>query len=133
MISFLAGGCAAAAGRRMVEPAVGPTITIGSPSRYSGVTRNSSRVMFSAIAPDENCNADHATATLRVPTPKNPPKSITAARTSPECPTRISVTGPSFSPEALVTTFPSKLSTLLSSTTTAGVPSDEGSPFLLFS
>ena len=39
--------------------------------------------MLSAIAPGEKRNADHATATLRVPTPKNPPKSMTAARTSP--------------------------------------------------
>ena len=67
------------------------------------------------------CSTCQSTAILRVPTPRNPPKSMMAARTMPLRSTMTSTTRPRSSPFALCTGLPRRVSAQLPSTTTAGV------------
>jgi hypothetical protein len=72
------------------------------------------------------CSTCQSTAILRVPTPRNPPKSITAACTTPPRSTMTSTTRPRSSPLELRTGLPSKVCATLPSTITAGVSFAEG-------
>src|SRR6516225_2124191 len=65
-----------------------PRTTMGLPSWYSGAALTWSRVRSSEILAfgwlgGGKCRALQSTAILRLPTPRKPPKSITAARTRP--------------------------------------------------
>src|SRR5271166_1946889 len=85
-------------------------ITSGDPRLYSGANLTWSRVRSSVIVSDfresGKCNALQSTATLRLPTPRNPPKSMTTPRTCPLRSTRMSMTRPMSSSALLRTFFP---------------------------
>jgi hypothetical protein len=85
-------GAAASLDRAVRAPALAaPTTTNGSPRLYSGASRTWLRVSSSVIAPGlltgSKLSAFQSTAILRVPMPRNPPKSIMAAWTWPSRPT----------------------------------------------
>ena len=88
-----------------------PSMTTGLPSLYSGASVTSARVRLTVIfgerfSSSAKWRALQATAILRLPTPKKPPKSITAARTTPSSLTKTSTIRPMSSPALLTTRFP---------------------------
>src|SRR5262249_30931394 len=104
-----------------------PSTTTGSPGRYSGASLTWSRVRFRttwSTAPlGGKLRAPQSTAIFRLPTPRNPPKSMTAARTWPSRLTITSIILPMSSPAVERTLLPRMPSTSRSSITVAGVPS----------
>src|SRR5215472_4790642 len=114
-----------------------PRTTMGLPSWYSGAALTWSRVRSSEILAfgwpgGGKCRALQSTAILRLPTPRKPPKSITAARTRPLWSTTTSTIRPIFSSAAPSTCRPRMPSTswLFSTVTDGGsaVSVEEGSP-----
>src|SRR5215470_19324929 len=67
---------------------VEPMMTPGLPSLYSGAVFNwswvsASLILLSFLTAPLKCSAPQSMAILRLPTPRKPPKSITAARACP--------------------------------------------------
>ena len=103
-----------------------PSTTTGLPSLYSGAAFTWSRVSSSVTtaglsSAGGKLNALQSTAILRLPTPRKPPKSMTAARTWPLGSTTTSTIRPMFSSAVLRTSLPRiPSSSWLSRMTTAG-------------
>src|SRR6185437_15176794 len=103
-----------------------PITTTGLPSTYSVARFNWSRVKpsvtWSVLPWGTNLSALQSTAILRVPTPRKPPKSITAARGRPSRSTMTLVIAPISSPVLLTTFLPTTpwISSLPSTTALPG-------------
>src|ERR1700682_3557238 len=89
-----------------------PSTTIGVSSLYSGAAVtcslvNSSVMLSLLLATRPKCRAFQSTTIFRLPTPRKPPKSMTAARTVPVRSTITSTMRPMFSSVGLRTSRPS--------------------------
>src|SRR3954464_3619166 len=95
------------------KPPAAPSTTTASFSLYSGAALTWSRVKSdltrSRLPLVSKCSAFQSTAILRLPTPRKPPKSITAARTRPSRSTTTSTIRPMLSSALVRTSLPSTL------------------------
>src|SRR5262249_35687689 len=123
---YPSGAATSLAGMARSAPAA-PTTTTGSPRLYSGARRTWLRVRSKVIDPGfpagAKFSARQSTAILRVPMPRNPPKSMMSARNWPSRLLRMMSTIRPMSSSALLRTLlPRMVETSWSSRTVAGVP-----------
>src|SRR5439155_17762943 len=124
---YLSGAATSLEGMVRSAPAA-PITTTGSPRLYSGASRTwlrvNSRVIDPGFPAGAKFSARQSTAILRVPMPRNPPKSMMAACTWPSWLTMMSTIRPMSSSALPRTLLPRMVETSWSSSTVAGVPGE---------